>query len=87
MPRPLSMDMRERLVEAVNSGLSCKAVAKRFAVAPSSVIKLMQAYRETGSFAPKKMGGYRKAILAPHFRGSMALRLPTMSRKIGLLAN
>lgn len=60
------MDMRERLVEAVNSGLSCKAVAKRFAVAPSSVIKLMQAYRKIGSFAPKKMGGYRKAILAPH---------------------
>lgn len=66
MPRPLSLDLRERLVEAVNTGLSCNAVAKRFAVAPSSVIKLMQAYRQTGSFAPKKMGGYRKAILAPH---------------------
>lgn len=66
MPRPLSLDLRERLVEAVNTGLSCNAVAKRFAVAPSSVIKLMQAYRETGSFAPKRMGGYRKAILAPH---------------------
>ena len=58
MPRPLSMDMRERLVEAVNSGRLCKAVAKRFAIAPSSVIKLMQAYRETGSFAPKRMGGH-----------------------------
>ena len=66
MPRPLSMHLRERLVEAVNTGLSCNAVAKRFAVTPSSVIKLMQAYWETGSFAPKKMGGHRKAILAPH---------------------
>ena len=66
MPRPLSLDLRERLVEAVNTGLSCNAVAKRFAVAPSSVIKLMQAYRETGSLAPKRMGGHRKAILAPH---------------------
>ena len=47
-------------------GITCKAVAQRFAVAPSSVIKLMQAYRKTGSFAPKKMGGYRPAILAPH---------------------
>ena len=66
MPRPFSLDLRERLVEAVNTGLSCNAVAKRFAVAPSSVIKLMQAYRETGSLAPKRMGGHRKAILAPH---------------------
>ncbi|MFN0192987.1 MAG: transposase [Aestuariivirga sp.] len=66
MPRPLSMDMRERIVAAVQSGLSRNAAAKRFAVAPSSAIKLMQAYKATGSLAPKKMGGYRKAILVPH---------------------
>jgi transposase len=66
MPRPPSFDLRGRLVEAVNTGLSCNAVAKRFAVAPSSVIKLMQAYRETGGLAPNRMGGHRKAILAPH---------------------
>jgi transposase len=66
MPRPLSMDLRERIHSAVESGLSCNAVAKRYAVAPSSVIKLMQAYRATGSLAPKQMGGYNKAILEPH---------------------
>ncbi len=66
MPRPLSMDLRERIAEAVSSGLSRNAAAKRFAVAPSSVIKLMQGYGKTGSLAPKKMGGYSKAILAPH---------------------
>jgi len=66
MPRPLSMDLRERIAEAVKSGLSCSAAARRFAVAPSSAIKLMQAQAKTGSLAPKKMGGYRAAILAPH---------------------
>lgn len=66
MPRPLSMDIRKRMLASVQSGLSCKATAKRFSVAPSSVIKLIQAYNATGSLAPKQMGGYRKAILSPH---------------------
>ena len=73
MPRPLSLDLRERLVEAVTSGLSCNAVAKRFSVAPSSVIKLKQAYKKSGNFAPKQMGGYRTAILAPHQKTVKAL--------------
>jgi transposase len=66
MPRPLSMDLRERIADAVNAGLSRSAAARRFAVAPSSAIKLMQAQAQTGTLAPKKMGGYRMAILAPH---------------------
>lgn len=66
MPRPHSMDLRERIAEAVHSGMSCNAAAKRFSVAPSSAIKLMQAEAKTGSLAPKKMGGYRQAILGPH---------------------
>lgn len=66
MPRPLSMDLRERIAEAIDAGLSRSAAARRFAVAPSSAIKLMQAKAKTGSLAPKQMGGYRTAILAPH---------------------
>jgi putative transposase len=46
--------------------MSCNATAKQFSVAVSTVIKLMQARKATGSLAPKQMGGYRKAILAPH---------------------
>jgi putative transposase len=67
------MDLRERIAEAVNSGLSRSAAARRFAVAPSSAIKLMQAKAKTGSLAPKKMGGYRTAILAPHAETVKAL--------------
>ena len=68
MPRPLSMDLRLRLVEAVLSGASRNSVARRFGVAPSSVIKIMQVYDATGDFAPKRMGGHRKPILAAHER-------------------
>lgn len=66
MPRPLSQDIRTRMVEAVENGASRNSTAKRFNVAVSSVIKLMQAYTATGSIAPKQMGGYRKAILSEH---------------------
>ena len=66
MPRPHSMDLRERIAEAVHSGMSRQAAAKRFLVAPSTAIKLIQAEALTGSLSPKKMGGYRQAILAPH---------------------
>jgi putative transposase len=66
MPRPLSLDLRARIVEAVENGASRHSVAARFAVAVSSVVKLVQAHKATGSLAPKPMGGYRKHILEPH---------------------
>jgi len=66
MTRPLSNDLRERVVAAVSRGESCRAVASRFGVAVSSVVKWSQRHRATGSVAPGKMGGYRKRVLAPH---------------------
>ena len=66
MPRALSNDLRARMVKAVENGESRKAVAKRFDVAPSTVIKLMQSFRATGSHEPKQMGGYKKSKLAGH---------------------
>jgi len=66
MGRPLSNDLRERVVAAVESGESCRSVAHRFDVAVSSVVKWSQRRRRTGSVAPGKIGGYRKPILEPH---------------------
>ena len=62
MARPLSKDLRERVVAAVIGGASTRAVAARFGVA----VKWSQRYRATGSVAPGKMGGHRKPVLAPH---------------------
>ena len=66
MTRPLSIDLRERVVAAIQAGESCRSVAKRFEVAVSSVVKWSQRQRITGSVAPGKMGGHRKPILDPH---------------------
>lgn len=66
MTRPLSNDLRERVVAAVGRGESCRAVASRFGVAVSSVVKWSQRYRATGSVSPGKMGGHRKPLLEPH---------------------
>jgi putative transposase len=66
MARPLSTDLRERVVAAVIDGESCRAVSARFGVAVSSVVKWFQRYRATGSVAPGKMGGHRKRLLEPY---------------------
>jgi putative transposase len=74
MTRPLSNDLRERVVAAVCDGESCRAVAARFGVAVSSVVKWSQRYRATGSVAPGKMGGHRRPILEP-YRGFIMERI------------
>ena len=66
MTRPYSNDLRERVVCAVSAGESCRAVAARFGVAVSTVVKWSQRQRRTGSVAPGKMGGHRPRVLAPH---------------------
>ena len=66
MVRPLSNDLRKRVVAAVAAGESCRTVSARFGVAVSSVVKWSQRYRKTGSVAPGKMGGHRKRVLEPH---------------------
>jgi transposase len=66
MTAPLSQDLRERIVRAVESGSSIRQAAARFEVSPSAAIKLMQRLRTTGSTAPAKIGGYRRPLLAGH---------------------
>jgi transposase len=66
MARPLSNDLRERVVAAVLAGETCRSVAARYGVAVSSVVKWSQRHRATGSVAPGKMGGHRKRVLEPH---------------------
>jgi transposase len=66
MPAPMSMDLRLRIVRAVERGSSIREAARRFAVSPSAAIKLMQRVRATGSPAPARYGGHRRPFLAPH---------------------
>jgi transposase len=57
MAQSLSMDLRSRLLEAVDDGMSCRGAAARFGVAPSTAIRWQAQRRETGGFAPKPQGG------------------------------
>jgi transposase len=66
MPAPISLDLRMRIVGAVELGSSIRAAARRFAVSPSAAIKLMQRVRTTGSAAPARSGGHRRPHLEPH---------------------
>jgi len=66
MTRPISNDLRERIIGAVESGMSCNAAAKVYDVAISTVIKLVQRWKATGSFEAKPMGGYRGHKLSEH---------------------
>ena len=73
MVKPLSMDMRTRLYSAVEAGGSCHAVAERFAVSASAVIKLMRRCRAEGTIAPRKIGGSLRPALEPHYDRVRAL--------------
>ena len=63
MARPYSLDLRERVVSAVESGRTCRDVASSFGVSVSSVVKWSQKSRRTGSVAPEPMGGHRPLLL------------------------
>src|ERR1700674_2519500 len=64
MGKPYSMDLRERVVAAVETGgLSCHRAAAQFGVGVSTAIVWVRRLRETGSVAPGQMGGHKpKAI-------------------------
>jgi transposase len=57
MARPYSRDLRERVVGAVEGGLSRRRAAKRFGVAISTVIDWVDAWRKEGRLTAKPMGG------------------------------
>jgi len=57
MGQPLSMDLRVRLLAAIDGGMSCRAAAARFGIAPSTAIRWQAQRRAIGNFAPKPQGG------------------------------
>ena len=45
MPKPLSQDLRERLIAAVEGGQSRRSAARRFGVAASTAIKWLDQWQ------------------------------------------
>lgn len=64
MTRPYSLDLRERVVAAVEKeGLSRHQAAARFGIAVSTAVHWVRRHRATGSLSPSKIGGYKKKTL------------------------
>ena len=64
MTKPYSLDLRDRVVAAVETeGMSRNKAAARFGVAVSTAVHWVRRYRATGNVSPSKIGGYKKRIL------------------------
>ena len=59
MPKPLSFDLRSRVLAAVDAGLSCRQAGARFGVSASSAIRWAARRRWDGDARPKPQGGDR----------------------------
>ena len=57
MPKPYSDDLRERVIEAVEAGASRREAAENFNLSPSSAVKWLQRWRDTGSAKARPTGG------------------------------
>jgi transposase len=66
--RPLSQDLRQRIIAAREHGEGTGEVSKRFGVSRKSVERFWKEHRLTGECLPKQIGGYRRSRLAPHDR-------------------
>lgn len=60
MPQVLSQDLRERVVAAIDGGMSCRQAALRFGVSAASAIRWRQLVLRHGTPAPKPQGGDRR---------------------------
>jgi len=57
MARPYSRDLRERVVRAVESGVSRRKAAAVFGIGIATVIEWMRVWRDSGRLEAKPMGG------------------------------
>lgn len=59
--RPLSNDLRKRVIDAVEGGMSRRAAAERFGVAISTAIRWVERWRAVGSDQPRPQGGDKRS--------------------------
>jgi hypothetical protein len=68
MTRAYSIDLREGVVRQVEAGGTVRRVAAMFAVSPSFVVKLAQAWRQRGTVAARPQGGDRRSTALERHR-------------------
>ena len=61
MAKPLSEDLRIRVIRAVEGGMSRRAAAERFGVSPASAVRFVRDWRESGTTSAKPQGGDQRS--------------------------
>jgi transposase len=56
MVKPLSEDLRIRVVRAVEGGMSRHAAAERFGISVASAVRFVKEWRENGATKAKRLG-------------------------------
>jgi len=67
-----SMDLRQRVLRAWDSGLDAESVAAKYEVSRAWVHRLVQRRRETGSIAPRKQTKFRRRTLSDQQEARLA---------------
>jgi len=63
MAKPLSNDLRFRLTNYVQSGLSARSAGRKLSISASAATAIVKRWRTTGSYKPHQMGGHRRSVL------------------------
>lgn len=63
MARPPSLDLRQRVADALAGGMTVRAAALRFGISAATAVRIGQLDRSGRGLAPAKMGGHVKPML------------------------
>ena len=66
MARAYGFDLRQRVIEAIDGGMSARAAAARFSVGVSTAISWYRRWREEGSLEPGRQGKPKGSKLDAH---------------------
>lgn len=66
MTRSLSADLRQRVIAAIEEGMSTREAARRFRIGISTAGSWSRRYRETGETKPRKQGQPSRSKLDVH---------------------
>ena len=64
--RPFSLDLRQRIVDALQGGQTRPEVSERFGVSPATVGRYLKQWREQSDLSPRPIPGRPRAISPVH---------------------
>jgi transposase len=69
MAKALSVDLRRRVVDAIDGGMSRRQAAEHFHVSAASAIRWHQQHRATGALISRQQGGDRRSARIEAYAG------------------